>query len=209
MSLTLHYAKGSTATIPQLVIEETGLPYSLRELTPSVRDEFLPQTALNLPRSRVPALEDGSLVVFETGAIILHLLTKPQLSHLAPVSGSAGYARFLQWLFYLGSAPLMSILEHSHPERWCVSEADQKSLKRDAERRLATQCDFLDANVSKGQFLSTGFSVLDLFLTELARWSTDFDSPIRSWSNLAVIVDATRSRSSYHRMMDRQGIKWS
>ncbi|MAK60183.1 MAG: hypothetical protein CMK09_04315 [Ponticaulis sp.] len=208
MSLTLHYAKGSTATIPQLVIEEAELGYSLKELVSSVSNEFLVKQALDLPSARVPALEDGSLVVFETGAIILHLLTKPEISYLAPTPGSAAYAKFLQWLFYLGSAPMMAILEHAHPERWCVSEDDRFFLKRSAERRLTTQCDLLNANVADGQFLTYGFSVLDLFLTELARWSVEFELPMQSWSNLERIVEATRARPAYQRMMDRQGITW-
>tara|TARA_B100000678_G_scaffold6146_2_gene5312 strand:+ start:5590 stop:6273 length:684 start_codon:yes stop_codon:yes gene_type:complete len=208
MPLVLHYAPGSTATIPHAVIEESGLAFSLRSLDsdngPRERES---ENALELT-NRIPALEDGSMVVFETGAIVLHLLTKPEAAHLMPTYGSRDYTRFLQWLFYMTTSPKMAILEFAHPEKWTRDSQAQKLLKEAAQAKLATQCDFLDANVYADTFLSSGFSALDIYLTELARWSRGFAVPMWKWSRLERVITATRQRPAFQRMLTAHGLTW-
>ncbi len=71
---------------------------------------------------------------------------------------------------------------------------------------MVTQCDYLDSNVSDGTFLSVGFSALDIYLTELARWSAVTSMPMWRWKNLGKIVEATRNRPAYKRMLAMQRI---
>lgn len=208
MSLVLHFSRGSTATIPQAVIEEAGLPYSLKELEPAIQSEIGRPRAPYNTTSRIPALEDDRLVVFETDAIILHLLSKPQAAFMMPRFGSSEGAKFLQWLCYLSSSPRSAILEHTYPERWCKEEYTFSYLRDQAARKLASHCDLLDANVADGTFLPFGFSALDIYLTELARWSAAFDLPIYKWKRLERIIDKTRNREGYQRMMQSQGLTW-
>ena len=208
MSLTLHIASGSTATIPHAVIEEAGLPYSLKELEPAIQAEFGRPKASYVPTSRIPALEDDRLVVFETDAIVLHLLSKPQAAFMMPRFGSSDGAKFLQWLCYLSSSPRSAILEHTYPERWCKDEYMFGYLRDQAARKLASHCDLMDANVADGTFLPFGFSALDIYLTELARWSAAFELPIWKWKRLERIIDKTRHREAYQRMMLAQGLSW-
>lgn len=208
MSLTLHIASGSTATIPHAVIEEAGLPYLLKELEPAIQAEFGRPKASFVPTSRIPALEDDRLVVFETDAIVLHLLSKPQASFMMPRYGSPEGAKFLQWLCYMSNSPRSAILEHTYPERWCRDEYTFSHLREQAARKLAAHCDLMDANVADGTFLPHGFSALDIYLTELARWSAAFDLPIWKWKRLEKIINATRERDGYRRMLDLQKLSW-
>lgn len=208
MSLVLHFSRGSSATIPHAVIEEAGLPYGLKELQSSIRTELGSPRANFHPSTRIPALEDDRVVVFETDAIILHLLSKPEASFLMPRFGSADGAKFLQWLCYLSSAPRAAILEHTYPERWCRDGYAQSEIRENAARKLASHCDLLDANVSDNTFLTWGFTALDIYLTELARWSSDFELPIWKWRRLERIIEATRHRPAYERMLEMQGLDW-
>ena len=208
MSLTLHIAQGSTATIPHAVIEEAGLPYSLKELEPAIQTEFGRPREAFVPTSRIPALEDDRLVVFETDAIVLHLLSKPQAAFMMPRFGTSEGAKFLQWLCYLSSSPRSAILEFTYPERWSKDEYGNFHLRQQAARKLSAHCDLMDANVADGSFLPFGFTALDIYLTELARWSTSFELPIWKWRRLEKIIEATRHRDGYQRMMQVQGLTW-
>ena len=202
MSFVLHFSRGSTATIPHAVIEEAGFPYQLKPLDQATHEAGILGQAEIEVSTRVPALQDGTLVVFETGAIVLHLLTKSGAAHLMPPYGSNDHARFLQWLFYLTTTPKMAILEAVHPELWTGDWDMQRRLRESAEIKLERQCDFLDANLSQESFLPSGFSALDIYLTEFARWTRSLGQPMWLWPNIARIVDLTRARPAYQKMLE-------
>ena len=210
MTLVLHYTSGSTATIPHAVIDEIGLPYRLRPMTQGIdqiQQERHPEAGFRLS-GRIPALEDGSSVVFETGAILLHIVAKPEAARIMPAYGTREFSRFAQWLFYLTTSPKSTLMEIMWPERWGRLADDQEWIRNRAEERLFAQCDYLESNVSDGTFLSFGLTALDFYLTELARWSSVTETPIWRWQKLGRIVDETRSRPSYQRMLDMHGISW-
>ncbi|RLM50369.1 glutathione S-transferase family protein, partial [Halobellus sp. Atlit-31R] len=52
-------------------LEEAGLPYSLRLL--GFEDAATPAYRKEQPSSQIPVLQDGTLSLFESGAILLHL----------------------------------------------------------------------------------------------------------------------------------------
>ena len=208
MALVLHYAPGSTATIPQTVMEEAGMSYRLRLFDPLTEtNRTLGDTGLRLS-GRIPALEDDTLVIFETGAIIQHLLLRTDASFLMPPVGSKEHSRFLQWLFYLITTPHRTVLEILRPESWVRDLNARAQFRNAAFSRLAAQCDFLDANVSDGTFMSYGYTVLDIYLTELARWIADTDLPVTRWRRLARIVDQSRARPAYQRVLSSQDVTW-
>lgn len=208
MSFTLFYAPGSIATIPHVLLEEMGVPYQLRRLDPPGDPSIVQDSQTGNPTGRVPALADDNMAIFETGAILLHLASKPEAKDFAPAYGTAEYAKFLQWLFYLITTTQPTVLEYVHPEWWTHNRDEQSKLRKRAASRLSIQCNLLEAHVSDGSFLFQGYSVLDMYLTELARWSADLSSPIWSWKKLGRIVEATRQRPAFKRMLQQQSLIW-
>jgi glutathione S-transferase len=68
------------------------------------------------PNGKIPVVEDGDVVVFESGAIVEYLLERYGQGRLAPSVGSPLRAQFLQWMHYAeGTAapPLSVILWHT------------------------------------------------------------------------------------------------
>jgi glutathione S-transferase len=86
---------------PAIVLEELGLQYKVEtvDITKNTQKEdwFL---AIN-PNGRIPALKDGGLRVFETGAIMLYLTDHYDPDHkLAYPHGSAEYYEMMSWLMW-------------------------------------------------------------------------------------------------------------
>lgn len=76
-------------------LEEAGMPYAVRhvELGPEQKsDEHL----MRQPFGQVPAIEDDGLVLFESGAIALHIAEKSDA--LLP-KDRLGRARAITWVF--------------------------------------------------------------------------------------------------------------
>lgn len=84
-------------------LEEAGLPYALKLLSPGEADS--PEYRSIQPWGQVPVIEDDGLVLFESGAIVLHIAERSEA--LAP-RDPAGRAKVAQWVF----AALSSIEPH-------------------------------------------------------------------------------------------------
>lgn len=86
---------------PAIVLEELGLQYKVEtvDITKNTQKEdwFL---AIN-PNGRIPALKDGGLRVFETGAIMLYLTDHYDPDNkLAYAHGTAEYYEMLSWVMW-------------------------------------------------------------------------------------------------------------
>lgn len=96
--LTLFHAPFSRSLRVRWLLEELGLPYRLEART--LRDLRRPEHRALHPLGKVPVLADGDVVLFESGAIVQHLLERYGEGRLAPKPGSPERALHLQWLHY-------------------------------------------------------------------------------------------------------------
>lgn len=90
-------------------LEELGLPYEVRFVSFKTMKE--PAHLARHPFGQIPTFEEGELVLFETGSIILHLATHH--AGLLPDDANAR-ARAITWLFAALSTVEPPILELSN-----------------------------------------------------------------------------------------------
>lgn len=90
-------------------LEELGLPYEVRFVSFKTMKE--PAHLARHPFGQIPTFEEGDLVLFETGSIILHLATHH--AGLLPDDANAR-ARAITWLFAALSTVEPPILELSN-----------------------------------------------------------------------------------------------
>lgn len=105
------------------MLEELGVPYD-RELVDVFKgaQDALAYRAIN-PMGKVPAIDDGGVVVAEQGAICAYLADRFPEKGLAPAIGDASRGAYLRWLFFTGN---------------CIEPAYmQKQLGFSVERRQA------------------------------------------------------------------------
>lgn len=142
--IRLFYYPSYISLAPHILLEELGAPYELvfvdRYADAHKRADYL---ALN-PNGLIPVIVDGPLVVFEAGAICLHLSdTHPQAS-LMPALGSAERAHAYKWLLWLATGLQPALSNYLHPSRWALSEAAQGELRSGAEAAVARHFDILN-----------------------------------------------------------------
>lgn len=112
--LTLVHVPFSRSLRVRWLLEELGLPYRLavRSFAELRRPEHL---ALH-PLGKVPVLVDGELTLFESGAILQHLLERYGEGRLEPKPGSAERSLFWQWFHYAEATltpPLGLLVRHT------------------------------------------------------------------------------------------------
>jgi glutathione S-transferase len=145
-------------------LEEAGLPYETRLLGPE--DKNSKTYRAMQPFGQVPVYEEDGLVLFESGAILLHIARKSDV--LMPADAKE-QARMNAWMF----AALNSIeprvqhltgLDLFHAEEeW--AKARRPGALKDAQERLAALSDWLEGR----DYLENRFTVADLMMTTVLR----------------------------------------
>ncbi|GJE59256.1 glutathione S-transferase family protein [Methylobacterium trifolii] len=84
-----------------LCLEETGLPYEPVPVDVRKGEQFAHgYTAIN-PNSKVPAIVDGDVTVFDSNAILLHLAETT--GRFGPAAGAKARAEMLSWLMFVAT----------------------------------------------------------------------------------------------------------
>ena len=98
--MKLYFAPNSRAVRIAWLLEELELPYEVQKFTlgaPEMREA--PYLAKH-PMGRVPALEDGEITLFESGAIVQYILAKYGKGRFVPEMQTVEFAAYLQWFHY-------------------------------------------------------------------------------------------------------------
>ena len=102
--IDLHYWPTPNGHKVTLLLEETGLPYTIFPVDIGRGEQFRPEFLAIAPNNRMPAIVDhtpadggGPLSLFESGAILLYLAEKTGQFIPADLRGRA---EVLQWLFW-------------------------------------------------------------------------------------------------------------
>jgi glutathione S-transferase len=161
--LKLYYAPRTRAVRILWLLEELGLPYLLErvEFAPSASEWFVQKT----PLGKLPTLEDGDVVMCESGAIAEYILELYGSGRLAPPIGSPKRAAFLQWLHFAESTafpPLGIAIRLARTRDPSAQHAEQIA---DARARAAAGFDFLKRELGqKAWLLGDEFSAADVMM---------------------------------------------
>jgi glutathione S-transferase len=83
--LTLYYFPGNASLTPHILLNEIGTSFELA-LVDRSSDAQRSAAYLRLnPNGRIPTLVDDDLVIYETAAIVLHLVDRFPEANLAPL----------------------------------------------------------------------------------------------------------------------------
>ncbi|MDB5958451.1 glutathione S-transferase family protein [Ramlibacter sp.] len=212
MTLQLHYDAGTAAMIPHILLEELGVSYE-RVLVERARMQHKEPAYLKLnPNGLLPVLVDRDLVLYETGAIVLHLCDTHAQAGLAPAPGTPERAEFYKWLFWLGNTLQPALILYFYPDRW-VKEgntegaAEVKAKAQERVRALLTQLDDLVARSGGPWTLGASFSALDPYVFTLCRWTRNFNhGKAREYAHLAPYLRRMSERASVQRVFAAEGL---
>jgi len=179
-------------------LEEAGLPYEATLLDP--RTKASPDYLEWQPFGQVPAYQDGSIEMFESGAIVLRIAETSEA--LAPAD-EAGRARMTTWIF----AALNSVEPHVQNlvqldvfhagEAWTVERRPQ------AEAMLKSRLTSLDAWLDGRDYLEDRFTAGDLMMTTVLRALID-NAILAQFPRLDAYRRRCEARPAFARALEAQ-----
>ncbi|HLI67924.1 MAG TPA: glutathione S-transferase family protein [Caulobacteraceae bacterium] len=174
-------------------LEEVGQPYAVRLVSFAAMNE--PAHLALHPFGQIPTYEDGDLVLFESGAIVLHIAERH--AGLLPRDANAR-ARAIAWMFAALSTIEPPILELSNAallERDKSWSAERLPIVRD---RVRERLDELAARLGDGDWLDGAFSAGDLMMVTVLR-RVGASGILEAYRSLAAYIARGEARPAYQR----------
>lgn len=151
-------------------LEEAGLPYRTR-LIGFEDQESAGYRALQ-PFGKVPVLEDDRLVLFESGAIVLHIGERS--TALLPTDAT-GRGRAIAWLFAALDTIEGVVGQLVDIDLFHADDEWAKLRRPDAERAVRLRLAELAAYLGNRDYLEGRFTAGDLMMTTVLRFLRDTD----------------------------------
>ncbi|MBS0420245.1 MAG: glutathione S-transferase family protein [Proteobacteria bacterium] len=178
-------------------LEEARLPYKVRLLAQGDQDE--PEYRALQPFGQVPIFEENGLVLFESGAIVLHIAERSEV--LLPTEPTAR-ANAVQWL--------VAALNSVEPSVWNVFVINNIYPKEEwARLRLPSAIEFMNKKLNalakrignKAFLDGDRFTAGDLMMATVLRFHSDTS---KLDPRLVGYLDRCTSRPAFKRALDAQ-----
>jgi glutathione S-transferase len=179
-------------------LEEIGQPYGVR-LVPMAKLKEPSHLARN-PFGQIPTYEDGDVTLFESGAIILHLVQ--QHSGLAP-KDAEGQARAIMWMFAALNTVEPPIVELEQADLTETDKSWYGEYRAAITARVAARLDALSAWLGNRDWLEGAFSAGDLMMVMVLR-RLDGTGIVEQYPNLSAYVARGVARAAYQRAFAAQ-----
>ena len=145
-------------------LEEVGQPYGVRLV--SFREMKEPAHLARQPFGQIPTYEEGGLVLFESGAIVLHVAQTH--AGLLPDDANAR-ARAIAWMFAAVSTVEPPIVEREQVEYAEGAKPWYEERLPLLDDRIRVRLNELSARLGDADWLDGGFSAGDLMMVMVLR----------------------------------------
>jgi glutathione S-transferase len=209
--IQLHYFPGNASMTPHLLLEELGTPFELKLVDRSANAHKSSEYLKLNPNGLIPVLVDGDLVLYETAAIVLHLVDTHATASLAPRIGTTERAHFYKWLVWLAASLQSQMPMYFYSDRYVAAgnAAGAAQVKAAAETRIAGLVDQIDTQLASHHgpwLLGEDFSALDPYAFMLCRWTRGMQRPARTLAHVGPFLQRMLARPTVQRVIEREGL---
>jgi glutathione S-transferase len=144
------------------LLEELSIPYELATVAFNPPRYSFEQ---NTPAGKFPVIEDGALVMFESGAILEYLIERYGKGRLAPAIGSPDRGPYLQWVHFAEATALPPIGDLTRHTILLPEEARVPAVAEDGRVRALNALNVLERTlVGKDYLVGNQFSGADVMM---------------------------------------------
>jgi glutathione S-transferase len=197
--MKIHFAPNTRAVRTVWLFEELGLPYELERYKlgdPAMRSAEYRKVH---PMGRVPALQDGDVTIFESGAIVEYVLARYGNGRLMPEVSSPDFPAYLQWLHYAEGMimpPVNTIVVETillPPERRNQGNVDR------ATKLLGQMLSAVDQHLAGRAYLAGEFSGADIMTGHACTVAARLKADVSDKPNVAAYIARVNARPALQR----------
>jgi glutathione S-transferase len=215
--IVVHHLNNSRSQRVLWLLEEMGVGYEVKRYERDAATMLAPPELRAIhPLGKSPVIQDGDILVAETGAIVEYLLDSHAGHGLRPQPGTADGRRFTYWLHYAeGSAMtplLLKLIFGALPTRSpglvrpIVKAISSKAQSGFIDPQIASHTAYWEAELTRSPwFAGDRFSAADIMMSfplEAASSRSPYgpDKP-----RLKAFLQTIHARPAYQRALERGG----
>lgn len=193
------FAKGQVRDLRvRWALEEVGEAYDVRYL--ALGEQKAPPHRAIQPFGQVPTFEEDGLVLFESGAIVLHIASTR--AGLMP-GDAAGRARATEWMFAAMNTVEPPIMDLAIVDLFEADQPWSKPRRPAVEARVRERLAEVSRRLGEADWLDGGFSAGDLMMVAVLRIIAR-DPLLAEHPNLVAYVARGTGRPAFRRALAAQ-----
>lgn len=203
MIIVHHLNNSRSQRIPWL-LEELGAPYRIEKYQRDAKTNLAPPELRRVhPLGKSPVIEDGNLVLAESGAIIEYLLERYGGGRLAPPRGTQEYVRYLHWMHFAEGTLMLHLVARLYLTR--VGEA-AKAMQARVEGMIGDELDLVEAELAKGGHMAgPAFSAADIQMVFPLEFAAFAGLVGARHAKLSEYLSRMQARPAYRRAIEKGG----
>ena len=159
--IVIHHLNNSRSQRILWLLEELGLEHRIEKFSRDPKTNLAPPELLAIhPLGKSPVMQDGDLILPESGAIIEYLLERYGEGRLAPRLGTPERVRYLYWMHFAEGTMMLHLVSRLYLTR--VGEA-AKAMQERVEVMIKKELDLVENELGRSAHLAgEDFSAADI-----------------------------------------------
>ena len=159
--IVIHHLNNSRSQRILWLLEELGMEYRLEKYSRDPKTNLAPPGLRAIhPLGKSPVMQDGDLILPESGAIIEYLLERYGDGRLAPKPGTPERVRYLYWMHFSEGTLMLHLVSRLYLAR--VGEA-AKAMQDRVESMIGNELDLIEDELGRSSHIAgEEFSAADI-----------------------------------------------
>jgi glutathione S-transferase len=195
---TVYHLNESRSVRILWLLEELGVPHKIVRFERDAARRAPPELAEVHPLGKSPVIQDGDLVLAESGAIVEYVLERHGGGRLVPRPDTAAWGRYLQWLHFAEGSAMLPLLLELFLGMGLIPGGKGGVLGGFVAAELGAQLDYVERELGEKEYLLGAFTAADVmmgFPLDLA----ERQGHLASRPRLLAYVGRLRARPAYQR----------
>jgi glutathione S-transferase len=200
--LKIYHVPGTRSIRVVWLCEELELPFERIPIDFSPEYRASAEWRRLNPVGKVPAMTDGDLVLFESGAMVEYILDRYGEGRLRPAPGSVAHAHYLQWSWFAEATFARALGEMVNHRRVFGDESSAPVLDEMRERARVCLAALEDALDGKQYLAANEFTAADIMMgysVFLALWVGALEEG--EFPNVSAYFARLKARPAFARTM--------
>ncbi|WP_286829675.1 MULTISPECIES: glutathione S-transferase family protein [Kordiimonas] len=201
--IRVHHLNNSRSQRILWILEEMGLEYDIVSYERDKETRLAPDSLKAVhPLGKSPVLEDGSVKIAESGAIVDYLVRTYGGGEFGPNPGAQDYNSYVEWLHFAEGSAMLPFMLALYTGR--LGEAAAPLAPR-IQSEIANHLSYMAERLGERDFFVgdqlTGADIMLVFVLEVAAVS----GIIAKFPNLKAYLERMQARPAYGHALERGG----
>lgn len=179
--LNLFYASGTSAMAPHILLEDSGLDFSVGKVNLDTKTWQQGNYNQINEKPYVPTLQTQANTYLTECAVILAYIDRQADHRYSFPQDSSNYWQLRIWMNYIATELHKNFISPFRKGNWLPNTADSKEL---VWQRVASRLQFVENHFAGPWLMGNKFTVADPYLFVMTNWMQRLDYPLERFHNL-------------------------